>query len=277
MRRKETKTENVVIKGQDMARFGVRLVGTAPLIQNNFSQKAMEQMLAKHMGRSVEREKKVPRQVIEDAKVLNIKNEVVLLTTAIKKSVVGIAPSLKGVAKTQLNYSFFVVGQTIPLEYEEMVPRWDVVRTSGLARTPDIRFRPQFNNWSANIVVKYDASLLSLDLVLNLLQRSGNSGLCEWRPQKGGSFGTYTLDSESVTQDVRVMNDIERRCMVPLKTPTIPVWALDAEIDPSMLAKLANPDTAVDTSDVEEIGESGVGEPPPVMNGRGKSNGHARA
>ena len=58
----------------------------------------------------------------------------------------------EGIEEDQLRTALRVEGQSIPITYEKMDPRMDMVRTSGMARTPDVRFRPEFVGWKARMV-----------------------------------------------------------------------------------------------------------------------------
>lgn len=68
--------------------------------------------------------------------------------------------------------------------------REDMVRVGmGVA---DIRYRGEFKEWSATFQVKYNASAISLEQLVNLFNLGGFAcGLGEWRPEKGGAFGMY--------------------------------------------------------------------------------------
>jgi hypothetical protein len=210
--------------------------GTASLIQNCFSQKSVEQMLRKHMGLSVQRETKKPREVLEAATIRNIKGRVSIPPTAFKKAMLTAAMQVKGLKKTQLRTLLFVEGKSIPITFDEMVPRMDICRTSGMARTPDVRFRPEFTNWKARIVIQF-GDLINQATVTDLLQRAGQVGVGEWRPEKDGTFGTFEI-SRAINKASEV-TDVQAECGVPLVSLKIPDWALDADISPELLDRIA--------------------------------------
>ena len=233
------RNETVTLKQRGTSSIGVRLVGLTPLIQNNFSQKAMEQMLSKHVGRTEERKKKNPRQCIEDAKVLNMRGEVCIPPTAIKKSMLTALANIKTDKSWQVKQAVFVDALSVPVKFESMQPRLDMVRTSGVNRVPDVRFRPQFNDWEATVVVVYGSDCVSLDLVLNLLQLAGDGvGIGEWRPEKSGTSGRFRIDPDVIT-DPKKLGIIREACSSPLVPLTIPEWAMDADLDPQLIACIA--------------------------------------
>ena len=59
------------IKQPQVLSIALEVTGTASLIQNCFDQKAIEQMLRKHMGLSVEKEAKIPADCIKRAIIRN--------------------------------------------------------------------------------------------------------------------------------------------------------------------------------------------------------------
>lgn len=231
----------------------VEIEGVSSLIQNNFSQKALEQMLKKHMGISVVRETKKPREVLEAATTRNVNGVVCISPTSIKKGMLSAAGMIKNFTKTNLRIAMFVEGKSIPIEYEEMVPRMDMVRTSGMARTPDIRFRPEFTNWKAKFVIEFSSDFIDVDSVLDLLDRAGRVGAGEWRPEKGGTFGVYKF-ARPIT-DPKEIKKVVEGCSVPLVSLRIPPWAMDADIDPKLLQRIASADNVSDADDAHRESE----------------------
>lgn len=64
-------------------------------------------------------------------------------------------------------------------------------------RTPGIRYRPAAVRWKLDVTVRYISSIITETQIANLLRYAGFAvGLCEWRPEKGGEFGTWDLDPE---------------------------------------------------------------------------------
>jgi hypothetical protein len=232
------KAESFVIEPPKRARCAFEIVGETSYIQNAFSQKAIEEMLRKHMGLTVQREKKNPRQVIENAIIRNVKGAVSVPPVSVKCAMLTAASGIKTFqrAKTQLKTGLFIVGSSLPLTFERMVPRMHMVRTAGMGKTPDVRFRPEFQSWSTRLIIEYSDTLLQPQSIADLLQRAGNVGIGEWRPERMGTFGTFYVSR--ALSELEEIAEVEAACKVPLKTPEIPEWALDANIDMTMLAKI---------------------------------------
>jgi hypothetical protein len=70
--------------------------------------------------------------------------------------------------------------------------REDTVRLpSGVA---DVRFRPMFVEWSAELEVEFVASSISEESLLSLIDAGGQFvGIGDWRPERTGQFGTYEI------------------------------------------------------------------------------------
>lgn len=227
--------QTVIIEQPNILSVGLEVTGTADLIQNRFSQKSVEQMLRKHMGISVQRESKKPREVLEDATVRNVEGKVAMPPTGFKLAMISAASQLKGLKKTQLRTAIFIEGNSVVIKYREMVPRMDITRTSGIGRTPDIRFRPSFQGWTARMIIQF-SDTLTVQTVVDLLNRAGSSGIGEWRPEKNGTFGTFRVTRHiSDPKELGEVREENSAALVPLR---IPEWALDAEIDPTVLQKI---------------------------------------
>jgi hypothetical protein len=226
---------SLIIEQPTILSVGIEVSGTADLIQNRFSQKSVEQMLKAHIGISVQRERKKPREVLEDATIYNMDHKVAMPPTSFKLAMIAAATQIKGLKKTQLRTALFVVGNSIPITYEQTTPRMDITRTSGIGRTPDVRFRPSFQGWKARLVIQF-ADTLTVQTVVDLLNRAGKVGVGEWRPEKNGTFGTFRVSRHIDTP--QEIAEVESECAVPLVPLRIPEWALDMEIDPAVLQRI---------------------------------------
>ena len=230
------KTESAIIKQPEVLVVAVEITGTATLIQNKFSQKAIEEMLRKHMGLPTEREKKIPSECIARATIVNTDGVVVMPTTAFKKAMLTASASVKGLKKTQLRQQLFIEGNAIPIKFTRMVPRMDMVRTSGINRAPDVRFRPSFEDWSARMIIQF-SDQLPVQTVVDLLNRAGSVGVGEWRPERDGSNGTFEVSRN--IKDPQEIEEVRKACRVSIPALTIPDWAMDAELTPEILGRIA--------------------------------------
>ncbi|MEN6336605.1 MAG: hypothetical protein ABFE01_20315 [Phycisphaerales bacterium] len=206
------------------------------MIQNCFSQKAIEEMLRKHMGLPTQREKKVPSECVDRAIIRNTVDEICIPPTAFKKAMLTASTSVKGLKKTALRSSLFIEGGSVPITFSRMVPRMDMVRTSGMGRVPDVRFRPSFEDWKAAMVISFPESMPP-ETVVDLLNRAGKVGIGEWRPEKDGNYGTFIV-SRSIA-DAKEIAAVRKRCRPPVKALMIPDWAMNVELSDEILQKIA--------------------------------------
>lgn len=247
-------TRNVVISQQVQRRLAFELYGTTALIQNNFSQKAIEELLAKHMGIARERERKKPRELLEQATIRNVKSEICMKPVAFKSGMCSAADGLKNLKMAQIKRRLYVEGESIPITYDERVDRMDMVRVGGKA--PDVRFRPSFYGWKCRLIIVFSDSM-SIDTVVDLLNRAGPLGIGEWRMERNGSFGKFRIARQIV--DEKEIAEVMQACSVPMPAWKIPEWAIDAELDPEVLQKLlgqAGAETGATPDEVEEVGEA---------------------
>jgi hypothetical protein len=198
----------------------VPIVGTSPLIVHRFSEKAKQTMLDAMQGRKSPKQPKDPKAEYEAAfyrmkygyalDELTAEGERLpgvpepgygFPASAFKMATVGGArfyPST--VTMTSLRSGIFMKGepgddgtQLFRIEGEPRM-REDVVRV-GRGGT-DLRYRPQFDEWSTSLIVVYVTSLLTRDSLLSLIDAGGlGVGVGEWRPEKDGDYGTYRIDT----------------------------------------------------------------------------------
>lgn len=57
-----------------------------------------------------------------------------------------------------------------------------------------MRHRPRFNAWNCEFTIEIDTTMVEPELIQQLLVEAGSkNGLGDWRPQKGGSFGRFSV------------------------------------------------------------------------------------
>ncbi|TDT31138.1 hypothetical protein [Naumannella halotolerans] len=180
----------------------VPIKGTTPLIVHKFSEKAKRQMLDAQQGRKTPKEKRDP-QADYEASFYRTENGYGFPAVAFKAATIGAARFYgKSVKMTELRQFLFFKGVLSDADPQPLIPiegtprmREDVVRL-GISGT-DLRYRPEFPEWSALLEVIYVASALTRESVLSLIDAGGMGvGVGEWRPEKKGEFGTYQIDTD---------------------------------------------------------------------------------
>lgn len=192
----------------DAETISVPLRGTAPLVVHRFSEKAKQQMLDNMQGRKTPKKNKDPQAEYEAAFYRMKDDGYGFPAVAFKQATVGGARFYgKDVTMTALKQCMFFRGepgqnglQLFRITGEPHM-REDVVRV-GRGGT-DLRYRPEFPEWSTIVIVTYVTSALTRSSVLSLIDAGGMGvGVGEWRPEKDGDFGTYQIDP---TRDVEVL------------------------------------------------------------------------
>lgn len=196
---------SVVIQPPKTVEFDVIIKGTAPLIMHAWSEKAKTMMRDKQQGKkAAKKEPKDPRAEWMGGRLLNEEGRDCISAMCFKNAIVDTASFIDGITKVQLRGSVFVLGDLIPIEFEpdpkfedSKSPhmREDMVRVGmGVA---DIRYRPEYRNWSCRLRIRHMANVISTQDVMTLLATAGLvNGMGEMRPQKtGGSFGTFEIQS----------------------------------------------------------------------------------
>lgn len=175
------------------------ITGMSPLIQHKWSEKAIKQMADKHGGKKTKaREIRNPEAEFKEATYYTDEGDYGLPAMAIKASMVAAAHKDIGIEKTLLKKALFLhcsdSNNILKMECSKPVMRQDTVRVG--AGSTDLRYRPEFKEWSAEVSFTFDAELLCVEDIVNLLDRAGfGCGVGEWRPQKGGEFGRFQVDT----------------------------------------------------------------------------------
>lgn len=176
----------------------VPILGTAPLIMHRFSEKAKRIMLDRMQGRTSPKEPRDPEAEYQASLYLLKEDQPGFPVVAFKAATVDGARFYSGVTMTALRQSMFMSGEIgvggdmmCRIDGEHHM-REDVVR---IQRTTDLRYRAEFTEWSTTLDVTFVQSMLTRGSVLSLIDAGGlGVGVGEWRPEKGGTFGTFRID-----------------------------------------------------------------------------------
>lgn len=227
MKKKNTATKTVEtsvhLPSVEKRRIAVRLNGETPLIVHRFEEKAITEMLAKQRGLPFERQKKNPHADYEASKYKNVKDQDCIPVMTVKKAMIEASTFSDDMTKKQSRGGFMIIGEYAPLDYGEVRMRTDVVRLAGIGRTPDIRFRAEYLDWSVDLVIEFNPRLITVDQLMYLLREAGSSvGICEWRTQKDGNYGAFSVEP----LDESMIEEVVANCKVPRKPFLLPDWVM---------------------------------------------------
>lgn len=199
----------VSISRIDTETLRVPIVGTAPLIVHKFSEKSKRQMLDAMQGRKTPKQAKDPEAEYEAAFYRHDDGGYGFPVIAFKAATVSGARFYgKSISMTALRQFVFFDAEFSKTDGQKLariggIPhmREDVTRV-GMGGT-DLRYRPEFTEWSTAVEITYVRSMLTRESVLSLIEAGGMGvGVGEWRPEKRGDFGTFQIDT---TVDIEVV------------------------------------------------------------------------
>lgn len=193
-------SETITLKPINIKRMTVTIEGTSILVQHRFSEKKRKELRDKHGGRKTkDREVREPDKEFKDALYLTKDDQYGVPLEAIKSSIIDAAHKDIGIEKTLMRKSLFILcddpGGILAMECDEPIMREDWVRV-GRGQT-DLRYRPQFTNWSVTFTIEYNADNIQPKDILTLVDLAGfGVGIMEGRPQKGKEWGRFRVRAE---------------------------------------------------------------------------------
>ncbi len=190
----------VALKPIQVAHAKFKLRGLSSLLAHAWSKKAVTQMLQNQMMTKEEkkkakenREPKNPQRDFEEAQYIR-NGKHCFPSTALKKAM-GKAASAMGINPTLVKHAVFIEGDFLVIHHARCVMREDMVNIGKWPnRVPDLRYRPEYQEWWTEISVEYRLDMITPEQLTALLQNAGFSvGIGEWRPEKDGQFGRFEV------------------------------------------------------------------------------------
>lgn len=181
--------------------FTVR--GLTSLIVHRFGEKSRKQMEDNQQG--APRHKKAPKDPQAEFRsslyVINEKKGIYgFPASGFKKAMVSACRYAEGVTMTRMLGAFHIIGDLLPIKGPAPKMRTDVVRVGKFgSKTSDIRYRGEFEDWSIDVKILYNARVVNKQVLAHLLHLAGFSvGIGEWRPEKSGQFGMFELAGKTI-------------------------------------------------------------------------------
>jgi hypothetical protein len=205
-----TKTEVVAVSPPNFQVAKFRIRGETPYMQARFAAKAMQAMRSKQQAGSSAKKGTAREARDFDRDFIEAQHRAVdgwngIPAPALRNACID-ACRMVGFEMTRAKMSVFILPDGFdaidgtplikldaePPERTEMIVR----NATGVA---DIRVRPMWRQWAADVSVRFDADQFTLSDVTNLLSRAGQQvGIGEGRPfskrSAGLDFGRFTLE-----------------------------------------------------------------------------------
>ena len=200
---------NIIIAPPNIRELHLQVTGKSGLICHHFGQKSRKQIEDTHAKVAKgPKEARDPKAEYEGAFYKLEGGGYGFPCAGFKKSAIRAAKLLDGVNMTDARQMFFVEADDrdttgvdcVRIEYEgkpEM--RTDTVRLAKGAS--DLRYRPEFRKWSCTLKISFDQDLISSSQLVNLFLRAGSQvGVGDWRPERDGQFGRFTVGEQTVLE-----------------------------------------------------------------------------
>ena len=205
-----TNNPPIAITPPDFRFVSMRLRGTSPLVINRFSQKAMEEMRATQEAGSTARAKKVRtakdfNALYEGAKHKSIEGWDGIHAAAFRNAAISACRAV-GFKMTHAKLAFRVMedgwdmadGAPLIKILDGEAEQW-VAPTRNATGVIDLRSRPMYKKWGAQLNIEYDAGMLTAADIGNLISRVGKQvGIGEGRPDSkqsaGLGFGLFDVE-----------------------------------------------------------------------------------
>lgn len=196
----------------DIRMMDVTVIGDSPLIVHAWSQKARQEMLDKQMKIAKgAKEAKNPVADFEASLYRLADGGYGFPSVGFKNAAVTACTSVAGITKIAARQAFHILGEDVDVKgaFEGTRARHNLIRIKGsepqmredMVRvgmgTADIRYRGEFSEWWAALLVRYNGNVLSESQILNILNVAGFAvGIGEWRAEKDGQYGMFHVATE---------------------------------------------------------------------------------
>lgn len=199
-----------IIAPANIVRVTLNIIGTAPFVQNKFSKKQRDKMMADMATPKAEKKGKAaraPRDYASDFAQCQHKATAGwngIPCAAFRAAMID-ACRTTGAVMTRAKMSVFVIADGF--DADDGTPLVKLIgkapeRAEDLVRNDnggaDVRIRARWREWSAAVTVEFDADMITMESVANLLDRAGRQvGVGEGRPfsknSVGQGWGTFTV------------------------------------------------------------------------------------
>lgn len=197
-------SEHIEVDALNMDSVHVRLIGRTGLYLHRLSAKAKRELFVGGKRKTVADKRKIKHHPIEEfreslhfQKNLHPHTHLFFPAMGFKAGMATAALVVSGINKTDVQRLVYIPEEKAPI-FGVPRMRLDIVRNSGINRTPDIRTRGYLREWGAELTILFAKPALSKKAILTLLHNAGQiCGIGDFRQEKGkGAYGTF-----SVTED----------------------------------------------------------------------------
>jgi len=197
-------TETIEIPPLTREMATIRIVGTTPMFQHRMAEKAKMTLLVGGRRKTAAERANIKHKPYEEFRNAleraphGSPTAIGLRAVAVKGAMCSAAVETAGTSKSSTQRLLYLPAELVPL-YGVPQIRLDIVRNSDMKKTPDVRSRPFFPRWGAELELAYVRPQLTLTSVITLLANAGMMiGIGDFRQEKGrGAFGCFRVLGDS--------------------------------------------------------------------------------
>lgn len=179
----------------------MEIEGVTSLLVHKFSDKARKQIQDKQGGKvqnSKKKEIRKPEEEFNAARHTFVDEHGELRdgypAIGIKKAMIDAGYRYVSLVKADLRGDMHINCDLVAIDGPPPEINESMVRLSGIGRTADVRYRPEYWPWSMVIPITFKPSRLSEEQIVAMLAHAGFSvGLGEHRPERDGNNGRFEV------------------------------------------------------------------------------------
>lgn len=171
----------------------VRAIKDSTYIPHQLNVNHVKEIIGREFGETKQKKLRDAKKEYESCFYKTEKGDYGIPARAFMASILDASVSL-GIPKTQIKRAIRVIGDIYPIKYKKINERQDVTRRAGINSSPNIAYRPEFVDWSAELYIEFDENQITGEQVVNLVNQAGfTSGVGDWRPSSPKSPGIHGM------------------------------------------------------------------------------------
>lgn len=192
-----TKEKIIEVPQPEFREIWVTVEGMTPLLQNRFTEDAQEEIMNKQGGKAkMGRKPRNPEEIAHNA--LHSMNgggpPYGFPSGGLQKAMAMAGYRFANQKTTEINGCVNVLGDLLEIEGGEPVRDSRPAKIPGRNGSWTIAHRGRFDQWEIKVPIRYNASIMSLEQVLNLISLAGFSvGIGCFRVENKGTFGQFRI------------------------------------------------------------------------------------
>lgn len=198
----KSKSVSVEVIEFSIRQVTIPIIGISPLIVHAWSEKSKKMISDKQAGKAKNKKHEIrqPEEEYQDAKHISVSGWEGFPAAGFKAAMIRGAKMI-GMVMKDTQTAFFINAECEETQlvriHGESRMRTDMVRV-GMGSS-DIRYRPEYPDWYAELNIEFNSGIVSIDQIHQLVKAAGyGCGVGEMRPEKGKfNYGRFKLANEN--------------------------------------------------------------------------------